>query len=119
MMSHRPFTVAGASQGFETEKVRIILIKSCISQRKLQALTPLVSLVPTIFMVGCTVLRFDIGQVTMFLTIAMTSITLMNPIATVTLVRPYRRAVNRAFKVHTNTLAVLSSIEMSDARNQR
>lgn len=65
------------------------------------------------------VLRFDIGPVTMFLTIAMTSITLMNPIATVILVRPYRLAVNRVFNVHTNTVAVLSNIEISDAHNQR
>ncbi|KAH7722467.1 Protein STR-48 [Aphelenchoides avenae] len=83
------------------------------------ALTPLVSLVPTIFMVGCTVLRIDMGQVTMFLTIAMTSITLLNPIATILLVRPYRLVVIQTFKVKTNTVAVLSSIEMSDAQNQR
>lgn len=84
-----------------------------------QALTPLISLVPTIFMVGCTVLRFDMGQVTMFLTIAMTSITLLNPIATVILVRPYRQAVSQTFKVHTNSVGVLSSIEVLDAQNKR
>lgn len=70
-------------------------------------------------MVGCTVLRIDMGQVTMFLTIAMTSITLLNPIATILLVRPYRLVVIQTFKVKTNTVAVLSSIEMSDAQNQR
>lgn len=59
----------------------------------LQALTPLASLLPSGLMCGANLVGTSFGPISVFVTIGMTSITLVNPIATIAIIKPYRHAL--------------------------
>ncbi|KAH7703465.1 hypothetical protein AAVH_29360 [Aphelenchoides avenae] len=57
------------------------------------ALTPLASLLPSGLMCGANLVGTSFGPISVFVTIGMTSITLVNPIATIAIIKPYRHAL--------------------------
>ncbi|KAH7694660.1 hypothetical protein AAVH_38289 [Aphelenchoides avenae] len=62
------------------------------------ALSPLLtSMGPTLILVGCMVVDFSPGAITVYLSLGMSMITLVNPITTIYFVRPYRDAVISMF----------------------
>ncbi|KAH7704132.1 hypothetical protein AAVH_28687, partial [Aphelenchoides avenae] len=54
------------------------------------ALTPLASLLPSGVMCAANLVGASFGPISAFMTVAMTSITLVNPIATIAIMKPYR-----------------------------
>lgn len=53
-------------------------------------INPLASLLPSGLMCAANVVGLSFGPVSAFITIGMTSITLVNPIATIAVMKPYR-----------------------------
>ncbi|KAH7673009.1 hypothetical protein AAVH_42512, partial [Aphelenchoides avenae] len=60
------------------------------------ALTPLASLLPSGVICAANLAGATFGPIAVFVTIGMTSITLVNPIATIAVMMPYRSALRPA-----------------------
>lgn len=66
-------------------------------------------------MVGASALGTVLGPVTAFFTIGMTVITLVNPIATILLVRPYRSAVGRMLGIRDGSVRFVARVDIKES----
>lgn len=82
----------------EVNRALIVLVrpspvyaKHCI----LQSITPLVGIIgPSALMVALLVLQLQLGPVVVYITLSMTTITLVNPLTILYFIRPFRQAVS-------------------------